>query len=243
MPSEFTKIQNHLNNIQAWTHDNQMKLNVSKSNFIIFTRSKTDFALRLTMENNNIERLSAIKLLGVWISEDLSWDLNCQETCKKAYKRISLLTKLKYVGVPTSDLVTIYCLFIRSCLEYCSVVFHPSLTKQQSDMYERVQKICLKVILSPHYVDYKSALLTCNLSLLSQRREDRCLSYSLKCTQHQKHRKMFPLSETFLNNTHNVRNPQKYKVNFAKTEAYRMSSVPYCQRKLNSFWTEQQSRD
>ena len=46
-----------------------------------------------------MERTPFVKILGVWISEDLSWDKNCKEICKKAYKRIGMITKLKYLGV------------------------------------------------------------------------------------------------------------------------------------------------
>ena len=58
-----------------------------------------------------------------------------------------MITKLRYVGVSAEDLIDIYILFIRSVTEYCSVTFHSSLTQQQSDQLERIQRICLKVIL------------------------------------------------------------------------------------------------
>ena len=41
---------------------------------------------------------------------------------------------------------------------------------------------------------------------------------------------MFPLSHE---HDQNVRNREKFKVNFAHTETYRQSAVPYCQRLVN----------
>ena len=41
---------------------------------------------------------------------------------------------------------------------------------------------------------------------------------------------MFPLNPDAL---HDLRHPEKYKVNFAHTEHYKNSAVPYCQRLLN----------
>ena len=70
-----------------------------------------------------------------------------KEICVKAYSRMSMITKLKYVGVTTEDLIDIYILYIRSITEYCSVVFHSRLTNEDSDKIERIQKTCLKVIL------------------------------------------------------------------------------------------------
>ena len=46
-----------------------------------------------------IERVTSMKILSAWISEDLSWARNCQEICGKAYSRLSIITKLKYVGM------------------------------------------------------------------------------------------------------------------------------------------------
>jgi hypothetical protein len=60
---------------------------------------------------------------------------------------LSMLTKLKYVGVSTEDLLEIYLLFIRSITEYCAVAFHSTLTVEQAMDIERVQKTCLRIIL------------------------------------------------------------------------------------------------
>ena len=51
-----------------------------------------------------------------------------------------MLTKLKYIGVSTEDLIEIYVLFIRSLTEYCATAFHSSLTLEQSRDIERIQK-------------------------------------------------------------------------------------------------------
>ena len=77
-------------------------------------------------------------MLGLWISEDLSWSRNCKEICKKAYSRMTMITKLKYVGVGVQDLLEIYILFIRSVTEYCAVAFHSSLTLEQSNKLEKI---------------------------------------------------------------------------------------------------------
>ena len=89
-----------------------------------------------------------------------------------------MITKLKYVGVSKRDLLDIYVLFIRSITEYCSVAYHSSLTQQQSDKIERIQKTCLKVILGDEYIDYKTALEDWNLETLHDRRLRRCLDFS-----------------------------------------------------------------
>ena len=143
---------------------------------------------------------------------------------------IKWLTTLKYVGVCTEDLLDVYKLFIRSCVEYCSVAFHSSLTIELSDKLERIQKTCLKVILGEMYVSYGAALEMCNIDTLSSRREKRCLDFSLKCLKNQRTSRFFPLKP---DHGQNIRGSEVYTVNFARTSTYRDSTIPYCQRLLN----------
>ena len=72
-----------------------------------------------------------------------------------------MLTKLKYVGMKTEDLIELYCMHIRSLTEYCSTVCHSSLTQKLSNKIEAIQKTCLRVILGVMYVDYNAALDIC----------------------------------------------------------------------------------
>ena len=86
-----------------------MKLNAAKCDYMVFSRSEEDFATRLTINDTKLDRVSESQLLGVWISDDLSWSRNCTEICKKAYSRLPMLTRLKYAGVN---------MYIRSVTEY-----------------------------------------------------------------------------------------------------------------------------
>ena len=68
------------------------------------------------------------------------------------------------------ELVNIYILYIRSVLEYCSVVWHSTLTEEQTQTIERVQKTCLKIKLGQAYQNYQQALEYCGLESLAERR-------------------------------------------------------------------------
>ena len=52
-----------------------------------------------------------------------------------------------------------------------------------------------------------------------------------------KHNSLFPVSNEQQNNTYGLRNPEKFKVNFARTEAYKNSFLPYAQAKLNQYYS------
>ena len=147
-----------------------------------------------------------------------------------------MLTKLKYVGVCKEDLLNIYILYIRSLLEYCSVVWHSTLTVEQSNNIESVQKLCLKVILGPEYDGYEKAMSNCDLVSLSERREQKCLQFGLKSLLHPVHSSMFPVNPKIGNQSSaNTRNNEHFSVNWAKSESYRKSAIPYIQRLLNDY--------
>ena len=206
---------------------------------MIFNRTVNhQFSTRLNLSGTLLENIEEIKLLVVCITNNLSWTKNTEELCKKAFARISMITKLMYVCVSTEDLLEIYTLFIRSKLESCCVVWHSSLTLEQQDNIERVQRVCLKVILRDNWVSYDAALEMTGLEKLINRREDLCLNFATKCTTHPKHKLKFPLnnpSELVPPNghAHHLRERERYVVNPAKTETYRQSALPYMQRLLN----------
>ena len=102
----------NLDNTALWTEDNLMQLKESKTNYIIFTRSRQEFATRLTVNNKLIERQEYVQLLGVWLQPDGGWGKQVKELCKKAYRRMIFLTKLRYAGVCRKDLIHNYKQFI-----------------------------------------------------------------------------------------------------------------------------------
>ena len=142
-----------------------------------------------------------------------------------------MLSKLKYVGVSQTDLITIYKLYNRSITEYASVVWHSSLTEEQKDDVERTQKVSLRVILGKDYCDYKSALSSTLLESLESRREKRCLEFGLRSIKHSVHKDMFP--RNYNGEKYSVRNREKFLVNPARMSYYARSSIPYIQSILN----------
>ena len=235
-----TKTQDHLNRIAEWTDQNKMKLNENKTKYMVFSRSDTEVATRLTLNGRTLDRIEEAKIVGVWVTTWLDWTKNTSELCKKAYARVTMLTKLKYAGISAIELINIYILYIRSVLEYCSVVWHSTLTEDQNQAIERVQKTCLKIILGQDYQNYKQAMEYCGLKSLVERREQRCLQFTLKCLTHPVHKRMFPVNPKIYEEN-STRNQEHFIVNKAKSESYRRSAIPYMQRKLNDYIKQQKA--
>ena len=105
---------------------------------MVISKSADKFSTRLHINGAILVRKEEICHLGVWVTENLCWEKHISEICRRAYPRVKMLTKLKYVGVSTEDLLELYCLHIRSLTEYCSTVFHSSLSIRLSNKLENM---------------------------------------------------------------------------------------------------------
>ena len=143
---------------------------------------------------------------------------------------MTILRNLCQFKIPEDDLVQIYCLYIRSVLEYNSSVWFSSITQEENNDLERVQKCAAKIILKGEYTDYPTALIRLNIQSLSDRRQILAKRFATKCTKNEQFKNLFPLN----NKQHvNLRNPEKYSVKFSRTLRLCKSSIPTMQRLLN----------
>ena len=63
---------------------------------------------RLIIDGNEIDDVKYVKLLGVTISSELTWNKHVENIVAKAGKRVYMLYQLKRAGIGQHDLVTIY---------------------------------------------------------------------------------------------------------------------------------------
>ena len=153
-------MQDGLDRLSKYAEENQMMINQSKTNVILFnSRKHDDFMPELTLASQDyLEVVEEIKLLGLVIRSDLSWSSNTDNMCKKAYTRMWILRRLKNIGADKDELLDVYRQQIMSVLEFAAPVWTPGITQHQIHQIERVQKTALFVILGEEYVSYKSSL-------------------------------------------------------------------------------------
>ena len=232
IPANSLKSQDWLEKINQWTVEQKMLINEKKTKSLIFNfTEKYQFSTRLLLNDEILEVLESTKLLGTIISNDLSWDLNTMNIIKKANARMELVRKVASFGAPEDDLKNIYFLFVRSLLEQSATVWHSSLTQENSDDLERVQKSAVRLILGQRYEGYKKSLIKLEMETLKDRRETLCLKFAQKCLKNPKTKNMFPENKKI--HKMETRNPEKYIVQHANTERLRKSSIIYMQNLLN----------
>ena len=175
--------------------------------------------------------INSTRLLGTIITNNLRWEENTSNIVKKANARMQLLRKVASFGTSVEELKNIYILFIRSQLEHSATVWHSSLTQENKNDLERVQKSAMKTILAEKYKSHEQALSFLNLETLDERRKDLCLKFAIRTSKHEKTHKIFPTN--MKKHEMPTRKGEKFKVQFAKTERLRKSAVIYMQNILN----------
>lgn len=133
------------------------------------------------MNNANIEEVTQFKLLGVTLTNKLKWDVPVQNICSKASQRLTLL---KRAGVPANDIVKVYSTITRPILEYAAEIWHPGLTKQQSQILEHIRKRALAIAFND--LNYEEAIVTSGLETLQIRRNNICKRFfnEIQCPDH-----------------------------------------------------------
>ena len=114
----------------------------------------------LSVENNDLEVVDEIRLLGIIIRSDMKWMANTENMVMKANKRLWILRRLKYLGAQEPDLVDIYTKQIRSVLELAVPVWSSGITLSEQIDLERIRRSATHIILGEDFVSYKEALKT-----------------------------------------------------------------------------------
>ena len=109
-----------VDDIHAFAVNNNMRLNPRncKSMTVDFLHYNSCVPRPVAVGGSDIEQVSTFKLLGVHLSENLTWAVHCDCRVKKANRRLYALRLLKKCKVPSADIVDIFCALIRSILEY-----------------------------------------------------------------------------------------------------------------------------
>ena len=200
----------------------QLNVYQSKMEMHFFDKPSSLVSLKLVNET---------KLLGLILRSDLKWSSNTDYLIKRANARMEILRRLASFSAPVKDMVQIYIIYIRSILEQSCVIWHSSLTEEDSTKLERVQKNACRNILKDKYENYSSALGVLCIDSLVKRREKLILAYGQKCLTLDQTKELFPRNENI--DTFKLKTRDKYIVTQANTERLRNSTVPYIQRMMN----------
>lgn len=135
------EIDKTINNVVKWLDANYLKLNLNKSNFIQFNKSKhihCNFKLNI----DKIKEITQTKFLGVIIDQDLSWKLHIESLCNRINSFVYALNKIRNV-TDRQTVLTTYHAYVASLLRYGIIIWGNSTDKNRLFV---AQKKCIRAI-------------------------------------------------------------------------------------------------
>lgn len=176
---DVDQFQSDIDTIQNWFISNHLTANASKTKLMVISTKKDALPnLHLTMNNQIIERVLAVKFLGIHICSNLSWNQQIDHICKKARKITGYIHRCFNSSSPATRR-TLYLALVRPIFEYGSITWHP-LNKTLSNRLESAQRFAARVILQAWNSSNDDLLLNANLPLLAKRRDIASLCHLYK---------------------------------------------------------------
>ncbi len=136
--------------LAEWCGANKLSLNVGKTKEVVmdFRRNSVDHP-PLTIDSSTVERVSSTKLLGVHITEDLTWTTNTMSISKKAQQRLHFLCRLKRASLHPRILTTFYRGTMESMLNSCITVCRNCSAADRKTLQQIVNTAAKIIALSP----------------------------------------------------------------------------------------------
>ena len=159
--SNFNHLINLLNRelsrISQWFKCNKLSLNISKTNFMHFSKinSRRDNFV-LTIDGLPLAEKHSTKFLGVTLDSNLSWNEHIHNVHTSAARNIGILYKMKEF-VSEKSLLILYNSLVLSHINYCNVIWgNCSLTKINSLLL--LQKRAVRTITNSGYLAHTEPL-------------------------------------------------------------------------------------
>ena len=158
----FETVNKELININIWFQANKLSLNTKKTKFVLFHKPRTKVKLPLSLpvlkiNNVTIERVKALKFLGVIIDENITWKHHIGVIENKISKNIGILFKAsKYLNFRC--LANIYFALIHSYINYANIVWASSNRTGLKKIFQK-QKQAMRIIFNKPYFSHSKPLM------------------------------------------------------------------------------------
>lgn len=145
---QLDKMQRILNIIEDYFKRNKLKLNTSKTKYMIVKSKNKTIDLRnivLQIDGENIECVHNIKYLGIIIDDQLKFDIHTDYICKKSSAKVGLLNRIKH-KINLENRICIYKTIVAPHFEYCSTILF-LLNETQTKRLQKIQNKAMRAVM------------------------------------------------------------------------------------------------
>ena len=169
------QLQNDLDVLSEWCHNNQMTLNTAKCSVISFSRKRCPTVFTYRINDVALQRLQNVKDLGVIFDDQLTFRQHYEQIITRANQMLGFIARVSK-DFKRESLFVLYKSMVRSVLEYACPIWSPFYMVHIQSI-ERVQNRFLKIVsqrcrLGRRLPNYESRLSWFQLDSLEHKEKD-----------------------------------------------------------------------
>ena len=161
-----------------------MKINAKKTQLLVIS-PPNGYVHSASIESGSavVHSVERLKLVGFTLGNRPDAGEHVRAIEDKIRRKVWMLFKLRSAGIRGVLLYKLYCCYLRSIIEYCSVVYHSMLTGRQAWDLERLQRLAVRVCFGTD--DETDVIMAANaIDTLEERRARRCDAFLRKAFFH-----------------------------------------------------------
>ena len=221
-----------ISKLETWFAFNKLSLDVSKTNYMIFSNFKINHDFQLFIGRNVISRVSETKFLGVIIDDNLNWhSRHINEVCRKLYKGYFIVKRASHVlsKYPPNMLYNSMCL---PYISYCCEIWGNTSAYALNTIL-LLQKKWIRMLHKANYLDHTKPLFMLSKYLpLNELVKYSTLLVMYKSFHNLLQQNVQNIFEITINNRSN-RKPDRFSVKYAKKQIKKQISI-----NLVSLWND-----
>ena len=144
--------------VKQFCHLWRLIVSLTKTDGTLFSKSKLQVKAQFELGDTELNYDSTLKILGITMDEQLSFDTHIQNVTRKASSSLKIIREVKGIGkVSTSKLLRLYVSVVCPIMEYGSVIGQGC---KYTDRLSTIQRKALLMSWTPRhrwYVNHRSS--------------------------------------------------------------------------------------
>ena len=172
LPQRSNILQKEIDSVVLLSQQRKMLLNPIKTKAMLFNPHRIyDFMPILTAgRGESIDVVEEQNILGCILCSDMKTISNTECICKRAYKRMWILRRLKSMGCPVPELLDVLRQQVIFICEGSVPFWGPMITIAESNLLKRCLKTGLHIIYQENYISFSQVLNLAGMKSLKVRR-------------------------------------------------------------------------
>lgn len=218
------ELEYDIRKIQDWMEANHLKLNISKTKIMFVGKKamlRSTNSIKVCIDGSTIERVDNMKILGVFVDENLNWKGHIASIKKKCYASLSRMYRIKKVLSLENKIVLAEAL-VFSHIRYACIVYLSNKCKSNMNEVDKIIRSTARFILNQSKYDPITELICTRLEFLFAENMyiHETLTFAYKC--------MFMINSGYF---HKYLNFSNHEVLSTRNHKYVVPNIP-----VKSFW-------